>query len=513
MEAWRNACSMAEISDRLESQEGYSVAVLGSGGLLDTIAAVRAGFIPVWGTEVCPKQQRLWCELTSSPNYPDTFKDIPANAYRPFYLKSGQPCPNYTCEGSAGVEGCGSSGSTGWMFVEQGSVILNLKPLSFCLEMTDNAIWIHKGHEVNQLINKLQSEYILHYNLIQLWRHGDPTSRRRMFIVGFHKSLGEHASQFTFPEPLFDEFHAPIAAHIAVPDSEVPDEYWIDQSIDEHMLPRSSKSQKPGDLHLIAQVGQKGEFGSPECPCAVYSWYGLLNAQLTTNGGGRRPPLSWWFDTPLTTTRLTVPKETVAAASLPDDYLQYVHERNSDCECHAYESNDQYVRRCVNNGVPVRTSMSIDVKVMQVLKSAGMEPDVCGTPGGPHSVHEASPDPTSMNHSLLYCLHAYHDSDENDCMPCDAERMPCDESLNAFSSESNPKYNVSKPTYDNWVGLKSKIRCIHVDTMANKTFLKASMSSQLTNARKSRAKIQVANKSFMDADLEGNMPCYIINPN
>ncbi len=102
-----------------------------------------------------------------------------------------------------------------------------------------------------------------------------------------------------------------------------------------------------------------------------------------------------------------MPKETVAAASLPDDYLQYVHERNSDCECHAYESNDQYVRRCVNNGVPVRTSMSIDVKVMQVLKSAGMEPDVCGTPGGPHGVHEASPDPTSMNHSLLYtvCTH------------------------------------------------------------------------------------------------------------
>ena len=68
------------------------------------------------------------------------------------------------------------------------------------------------------------------------------------------------------------------------------------------------------------------------CTLAVYSWYGLLNAQLTTNGGGRRPPLSWWFDAPLTKTRLTMPKETVAAASLPDDYLQYVHERNDDCE-------------------------------------------------------------------------------------------------------------------------------------------------------------------------------------
>ena len=89
--------------------------------------------------------------------------------------------------------------------------------------MTDNAIWIHEGSEVNQLISMLQNEYILHYNLIQLWRHGDPTSRRRMFIVGFHKSLGEHANEFSFPEPLFDEFHAPCAAHIAVPDAEVSD--------------------------------------------------------------------------------------------------------------------------------------------------------------------------------------------------------------------------------------------------------------------------------------------------
>ena len=114
---------MSELGDRIESQEGYSVAVLGSGGLLDTIAAVKVGVIPVWGTEVCPTQQRLWHQFTSSPNYPDTFRDIPHNAHRPYYLKSGQPCPNYTCEGSAGVEGCGASGSTGWMFVEQGSTV------------------------------------------------------------------------------------------------------------------------------------------------------------------------------------------------------------------------------------------------------------------------------------------------------------------------------------------------------------------------------------------------------
>ena len=57
-----------------------------------------------------------------------------------------------------------------------------------------------------------------------------------MFIVGMHKSLGEHADKFSFPAPQYDEFHAPCAAHISVPDKEVPDEYWISQSIDNYML-------------------------------------------------------------------------------------------------------------------------------------------------------------------------------------------------------------------------------------------------------------------------------------
>jgi len=39
LEAWRDACGMAELSDRIESQAGCSVAVLGLGGLLDAIAA------------------------------------------------------------------------------------------------------------------------------------------------------------------------------------------------------------------------------------------------------------------------------------------------------------------------------------------------------------------------------------------------------------------------------------------------------------------------------------------
>ena len=261
MHEWRNACSMQDLRERLAYMHAYSVAILGSGGLVDLVAAMRAGFLAVWGTEVCPKQQGLWDHMTNSPNYPDTFRDIPNNVYRPLYLKSGQPCPNYTCEGSTGGEGCGADGSSGWMFLEQGSVILKILPLAFCLEMTDNAIWIHNGTEVNQLIETLQTEYKSHYNLIQMWRHGDPTSRRRLIIVGLHSSLGEHANNFTFPEPVFDESNAPCAMHIAVPDEVVPDKYWIQQSIDEYML----RERFTPDLDTAVTGGS----GDPPTPLVV----------------------------------------------------------------------------------------------------------------------------------------------------------------------------------------------------------------------------------------------------
>ena len=37
----------------------YSVAILCAGGLLDTLGAVRAGFLPIWDTEKCKKTEKI----------------------------------------------------------------------------------------------------------------------------------------------------------------------------------------------------------------------------------------------------------------------------------------------------------------------------------------------------------------------------------------------------------------------------------------------------------------------
>ena len=74
------------------------------------------------------------------------------------------------------------------MFVEQAKVILARDPKAFCLEMTDNAIDIHQGKEIDSVINQLSKNYTVHYNILQVWHYGDPSSRRRLFIVGMNKS-------------------------------------------------------------------------------------------------------------------------------------------------------------------------------------------------------------------------------------------------------------------------------------------------------------------------------------
>ena len=164
--------------------------------------------------------------------------------------------------------------------------------------------------------------------------------------------------------PSHDESNAPCAMHIAVPDELVPDEYWRRQHIDPHFVPYHDP--QPGKLHLLAKTGTG--MGWSGWPYAIYSWLGLLNTQVTTNGGGRRPLLQWWFDVPLMWTRMTVPIETMHAASLHESYDTDFVKRHCD--------DDSFLRKCVNNGIPIRTAVAIDSAVYAVLNTAGVPYDV-----------------------------------------------------------------------------------------------------------------------------------------
>ena len=56
LEAWRDYFTVGDAVERCTNNNSkFTVVVLGSGGCVDTISAIRAGWSPIWGTEVCPE--------------------------------------------------------------------------------------------------------------------------------------------------------------------------------------------------------------------------------------------------------------------------------------------------------------------------------------------------------------------------------------------------------------------------------------------------------------------------
>ena len=143
---WRSLLTMdmAKKLCRSNKIEKYSVAILASGGLLDTLAAVRAGLMPIWASEIDRKQQQMWKDLVGIECYGDAFKLDCSSLRRPMILKSGFPCPDYCRLGSRK----GGRGETGMLYVQQADLILKIQPMVTILEQTANAIDINNGTEI-----------------------------------------------------------------------------------------------------------------------------------------------------------------------------------------------------------------------------------------------------------------------------------------------------------------------------------------------------------------------------
>ena len=204
------------------AKQRFTCGVFSSGGCLDTLAAIRMGFLPVWGTEVCERKRQLFTKLCpNATDLGDTFAvDWESGQHEtPDLITSGQTCIDYSSSGPR----TGENGDTGWMFLQQAQPLLTIQPNSFCLEMVANCLRVNKGSAVKRLIQKLRSKYIVKSKIIHTAKFHDGTNRTRLFIVGFHKRLGEAAYQFQFPDPIVDD--PPIARTYAVPDEEVPEQY------------------------------------------------------------------------------------------------------------------------------------------------------------------------------------------------------------------------------------------------------------------------------------------------
>ena len=102
-------------------------------------------------------QQRMWEDLTGAPCLGNTFTNL--EKYNVVderdYMTSGQPCPKYPLSGNKK----GEDGETGWMLVQQTKTVIKMQSKNFRLEISDNAINVNGGSEVNKVIAHLNTKY------------------------------------------------------------------------------------------------------------------------------------------------------------------------------------------------------------------------------------------------------------------------------------------------------------------------------------------------------------------
>ena len=134
----------------------------------NAIASLKAGLLPIWGTEICDRKRRAWVDLTDTPDMGDTFttdfKEMPT----PDVLWTGQTCVDYSLSGPK----TGSEGDTGWMFVAQSKPIMELQPNVVIIEMVANALKVNDGAEVEAVKAALSTKYEIHQKVIRVRDYG-----------------------------------------------------------------------------------------------------------------------------------------------------------------------------------------------------------------------------------------------------------------------------------------------------------------------------------------------------
>ena len=497
---WRDKFTFEMAQAQCASQSTkFTMVSLHSGGLVDTLSAMRAGWTPIWGAEICPThsqlpiqcdriarhsnckdnlQQQLWGMLTGTTCYGNAYSFLHkyTNLQRPMYLTIGPECIDFCIGGSKD----GPRGATGWMTIEAIRIILMIKPLAVRIEQSGN---ITKFPEVLEFIrDNLSTEYAIHELKTQVWRYGDVNNRERWVLVGFLNNMGVHAQEFKFPEQIFNESSVdfPIARDLAVPDECVPAIYW---RRDNTSRTRSQVKAKPipGELFNLAKAGPG--MGSSVNPNAVSSWDGLAPGPTTLGGAIRFPKIDWYDigDNPVGPTRLRVPVEVPRYMSMPRDTIAF-YAKVSDSEA--------FLKRNCNNGVPLRFCNALDNaihdNVAQWLK---------------HSVtNQTISQPLVSNYDSLI-----HNLVMTQCKTA-SDRKP------GFFAAGNAATKTAKCSYNRRVTFmcddinedkdyyyanysdRYQPRSALVDTGCNHTLLFTSIEPYLDERRQSRLQIQVADK-------------------
>ena len=256
LEQWREQVSLEtikQLEQHARQTDQYTATIIGSGGLLDYMAAIRAGLKIIWCSEIDDAMTKLQKYLFTATNHGDATKINYDTIHVPDVIKTGMPCPNYCKDLGSGM---GSQGKTGYLYVEQAKWLIKLAKRGLkaaILEQTSSAMRINQGKDVQKFANQLSKVFYVHIVTLPVWIYGDVSNRRRLIITLINKQLGDMGSKCKFPKGNYNTKHYPIAADAALPDTDVTPEYITEQTPSQLYI---WSEPKPGEIHKIGDFGE-----------------------------------------------------------------------------------------------------------------------------------------------------------------------------------------------------------------------------------------------------------------
>lgn len=166
----------------------------GAGGL--DLGFKKAGFNTIWANEY---DNTIW--ETFKFNFPEThlekrsITDVPFSEIpKAIGIIGGPPCQSWSEAGA----GRGINDKRGKLFYEYIRVLKNKEPLFFLAENVSGILLPRHKEAFQEIIKQFESvNYNVAYKLLNAHDYNVPQDRKRVIIVGYHKSIGK---TFRFPE-------------------------------------------------------------------------------------------------------------------------------------------------------------------------------------------------------------------------------------------------------------------------------------------------------------------------
>lgn len=164
-------------------------------------------------------------------------------------LVGGSPCQNISIMRKTSVDNRipeGLNGEESRLFFDYVRILNDKLPQYFVFENVRNLLSSNNGDDFKTVIELLGENYNIHYKLMNSCDYGVPQVRRRLFIVGQRKDLGEF--NYKFPKSI----ELNITAQDLLEPS-VDDKYYL-----------TDKMYK-----TVMSTGTKGWYAKPETDCRI----------------------------------------------------------------------------------------------------------------------------------------------------------------------------------------------------------------------------------------------------